>query len=130
MTKWASTAVLAPSLQFLVDNVKSISLCAGAPANYSQADTTGANVLAKTSVSSAIFSITTNSSGLILVMSSVTGITVSATGVADHLALYTTEGGTTALYFVTELATQALPSTSNTVNLSSVVIGLSTAGVQ
>lgn len=130
MTKWASTAVLMPSLQFLVDNVKSVSICAGAPTNFAEADTTGNKVLAKSSCSSALFTITTNSSGLICVMAGIAGITVAATGVADHVALYSTQAGTTALFFVTQVATQALPALGNTVTLSSVVIGLSTAGVQ
>jgi hypothetical protein len=45
-------------------------------------------------------------------------IAVSATGVADHIALFST-GASAVLYYVTECATQALPSTANTVTINS-----------
>lgn len=83
-----------------------------------------ANCLAMTTITSATtdLEITTSSSGLKLIVGSKTGIAVNTTGVADSVAVFSTQSSI--VYAYTTCAQQTLGSTSNTVTLSSWTITL------
>lgn len=111
MAKTVHDDVLDGALDVIKQNVKSMSACAGQPANAAAA----AAGLAIVSVSSDDFSIADDSTvgGRKVTVAQKATVAVVSTGVADHVALYSTAADK--IYYITTCSSQALTSTANTV---------------
>lgn len=112
MAKTVHDDVLHGAFNILRENAKSMSVCAGQPANAAAAS----SGLAIVAVSSDDFTIADSSvSGRKVTIAQKATIAVATTGVADHVALYSTV--TNKIYYITTCSSQALTSTSNTVTI-------------
>ena len=106
-------AMLDAAFDYIRANVTQMTICTTQPTTYSQG--LSVNVLAAVTMASTDITTTPgDTSGRKMHVGSETGITVDASGTANHIALVDTDN--TNLLFVTTSTTQALTS-GNTVNI-------------
>jgi len=104
MAAFASSLFADAALSTILNNVDVIAVCSGQPLSYTSAFNyigSGGQALAKSNASGADFTIAAATSGRQLTVGSKTGVSVTVSGVADHVVLLTTTGsilryGTTA----------------------------------
>ena len=106
MAKAASSIALDGLSSVVINNSTSMSVCALQPANSSQASS--ANALAVVSMSTTADYTKSGASSRVVTVSSKGGVTITKTGTADHIALFSTT--TNVLYLVTTCSSQALSS--------------------
>ncbi len=112
MAKVVHDDVLDGALQVLVDNAAKMAVCAGQPADVAACE----GGLAIVAMSTGDFTIGNGStSGRKVAVAEKATVAVAATGVADHVALYST--ATNKVYFITTCSSQALTSTANSVTI-------------
>lgn len=85
MSKWQIDAMLDAALSVIKDQATSISLCNAQPADRNEA--IGSSNLAMSAVDPGFFTIGDATDGRRAVVSQVADITVSATGIATHVAV-------------------------------------------
>lgn len=115
MAKWSNDAMLDTALQYIRNNVKKTCVLTAQPTL--RAHCTAATVLALTTISTTMTIGNGDLSGRKITIPQAATIAVNATGVASHVALYSTVAGSTGLHYVTQCSTQALTSTSNQVTI-------------
>lgn len=112
MAKVVHNDVLDGALDIIKQNVKKMAVCAGEPADVAACEA-GLAIVAMTSD---LFTIGEGAtSGRKVAVTEMATIAVAATGVADHVALYST--GANKVYFITTCSSQALTSTANSVTV-------------
>lgn len=122
MAKFQRDQMLDAALSTIRENVKQVTVCSGQPATYDQAAQvkSGASgfYLAKTNTSANSFAALADgdSSGRKLTVNQHTGLTVSATGGGNHVALLSSAAAST-LWYVTTATSQTL-TTGNTLTIS------------
>jgi hypothetical protein len=129
MAKTCSTAVLDAALNVITGAVTRICVCKGEPVSATNAENTAQNGIANTTCTVGGGSLTIGASsvtGKKIDVSAFTGLTVGSTGVADTICLIST-GATGVIYWQTTCATQAITSTSNTINVGAFIIRISDA---
>jgi hypothetical protein len=111
MAKWSNDTVMDTALSALRENVKQIAVCEGQPAGYDSAVTQGAQMLALTAVSGASFAALADgdTNGRKMTVNQHSGLTVSATGGGNHIALLSSAAAST-LWYVTTATSQSLTS--------------------
>ena len=114
MAKSQNDLMLDAAFEWVNDLVTRINVCATQPTTYAEATST--NMLAQTDVitSTEITLANGDTNGRKMTVASQTGLSVSTSGTADHIALTGSTGST--LLLVTTCTTQAL-TTGNTVNI-------------
>jgi hypothetical protein len=115
MAKWTNDALLDTALQYIRNNVKKICVLTAQPTLLSECS--AATVLAVTTVNTAMTIQDGVVSGRRITIPICATVAVATTGVATHVALYSTVGGSSGLHYVTQCSTQALTSTSNQVTI-------------
>ncbi|WP_321397373.1 hypothetical protein [Emcibacter sp.] len=91
MAKKVDDSVLDAALNEIGNNCDLMTVCAGEPAGYAEANSGGANFLADAAMSVADFSLTDGDvSGRKISVASKSGILVDQGGIADHVALLDT----------------------------------------
>ncbi len=114
MAKYQNDLMLDAALDWVRARVTRECVCSTQPTTYAQAITTY-NLATKTGVTSTMLTVGNgDTNGRKVHMSSQTGLTVSVTGTAAHVALVGSSGST--LLLVTTCTTQSL-TTGNTVNI-------------
>ena len=122
MAKSCASAVLDAALQYLEDNVDRISVCEGQPTTYEHATSTKGTATGKSLAISSTPTFTGPGAGdgggssRKTTVDEEAGMTVDASGDADHIAL--AKSGTTALLYVTTCTLQTLTA-GNTVTAPS-----------
>ena len=116
MAKFCASTVLDAGLKVVSENCNKISVCSALPTNVAEADSTANYRLAVTTISTATFTLGAGDvSGRKITIAQQSSIAIDKTGVATHIALYSTVSGV--LYYVTMCTTQNLASTSNKVTI-------------
>lgn len=116
MAKSATSYIFEQGLDYVEQNAKRLFVNTSDPATYAEASSTGQQMLAEHTLTSADFTITTGDvSGYKVRMSSQTTFAISASGTASHVTVATTS----TLIFVTTCTTQAL-TTGNTVSVPAI----------
>jgi hypothetical protein len=115
MAKFQNDTMLDAALSTIRENVRIITVCSGQPANFSTAfnlkGATG-NALARltqTSANSFAALADGDTNGRKLTINAHSGLTVSATGGGDHVALLSSAGAST-LWYITTATSQTLTS--------------------
>ena len=115
MARKTADVVLDAPLDYIANNATKMIACAGEPASYTAA--TGSANLAEVSVSSADFTKSDGDiSGRKATVASKAGVSVTADGTADHVAIV--DDNTSALLYVTVATAQTLTS-GNTMDFQS-----------
>lgn len=116
-----STLFLDPALLIIKNNVNYVALCSSKPVNYVQAMST--YKLASAAISSGDFTGPADgySSGRSLTIALKSGISVTATGVANYIAYV--NNGTSTLYYVKRTSQISL-TVGGTVSIPAVIIGI------
>ena len=114
MAKFANDAVMDAALDQIKNNGKVISVCSGQPTGYDDGFLQkggGGRMLAKVTVSAGSFTgpVNGDTSGRKLTVNAHSGITVSATGGGNHVAVLSSAAAST-LYYVTTATSQSLTS--------------------
>lgn len=114
MAKYQNDLMLDAAFEWVNDRATRLNVCATQPTTYAEATST--NMLAQTgALTSTEFTVTDgDTNGRKLHVASQTGLSVTTSGTADHIALTGSSGST--LLLVTTCTTQAL-TTGNTVNV-------------
>jgi len=113
MAKYQNDLMLDAAFDWVRARVTKINVCSTQPTNYTQATST--YMLAQGTLTSTGITVTNgDTNGRKMRIASKTGLTVSVTGVAAHIALSGSTGST--LLLVTTCTTQQL-TTGNTVNI-------------
>src|SRR5512139_194810 len=113
MAKYQNDLMLDAAFDWVRARVTGISVCSTQPTTYTQAYTT--YMLAKTTMTSTGLTVADSTgSGRKVTMQAKSGVSVTASGTAAHIALFGSTGST--LLLVTTCTTQALTS-GNTVNI-------------
>lgn len=113
MAKMASSGVLDGTLEIVRKGCTGMSVCAGAPGTASAASS--ANMLAQVTMTTGTGDYTLSGvSSRAMEVAAKAGVSIAVTGVADHVALYST---TLSVLFVTTVSSQALAS-GGTVDIS------------
>lgn len=115
MAKWAHDDMLDTALQYIRNNAKSICVLTAQPTLLSEC--VAATVLAFTTLNTAMTIQDGVVSGRRITIPIAATVAVNATGVASHVAIYSTVTGSSGLHYVTQCSTQALTSTSNQVTI-------------
>ena len=117
MAKFCSSAVLNAACTHIRDNVAKVAVCTSASTNT--VASVQANLIAETTLTtgaSTSWTIADSSvSGRKITMTAQSSITVSATGVAQRVALYSSVSDL--VYYVTECTTQAITDVANKVTI-------------
>ena len=117
MAKKVHDDVLDGALSFIVDKCDRMTVCAGEPASFAEADEGGARHLATAAMASADFTVSDGAtSGRQVVVAQKGGVTVAQSGSVDHVALLDTAGSR--LLYVTTCAAQVLTA-GNSITLGS-----------
>ena len=119
MAKFCSSNILNAAATVIRDNCAKIAVCTTVSIT-NVAEAQGAMLAETTLTTGASTSFTIadgDVSGRKITISQQSSIAVASTGVAGQIALYTTVGGSTVLYYLTNCTTQALASTSNKVTI-------------
>ena len=114
MAKLVPDSIMDLMLDVIRARITGISVCSTQPTTYAQAYTTYALAKKTTLTSTALTKTDGDTSGRKVAMAAQSGLTVSTTGTAAHVAWFGSTGST--LLFVTTCTTQAL-TTGNTVNI-------------
>ncbi len=114
MAKFARDAVMDAALSTIQENVTQITVCSGQPTTYDDAwllKGGGGKALARSASSAGSFAALANgdSSGRKMTVNQHSGVTVSATGGGDHVALLSSATVST-LWYVTTATSQTLTS--------------------
>ncbi|MCL4295677.1 MAG: hypothetical protein KJ077_08115 [Anaerolineae bacterium] len=115
MAKWANDSVMDAALAYIADNGDRVDVCSGQPANYAGiAAVTLANVALTLGAGNGDYTLGNgDSSGRKLTVAEQTGVSVTGSGTATHIAI---SNGSDTLLYVTTCTSQALTA-GNTVNL-------------
>ena len=108
MAKAASSIVLNGSLDILRLQATKMTACAGQPANSCQASS--ANMLASVALTTASDIALSGASSRIGTVAAKSGVTITNTGVADHIAIFSTVTASSLVLFVTTCSSQSLSS--------------------
>lgn len=118
MAKYADDAIMDAALDNLINNADQLVVCAGQPANYSDATTdngSGGNALGETAVGAGDFTKADgDTSGRKVTVAAQSGITVDADGTADHVAII--DDTNTTLKLVTTLSSSQAVSAGGTMD--------------
>jgi len=108
MAKFQIDAMLDTSLQYVEDQTDQMCICSGQPASFDAAvGNTGTQNLAVATIVSTAFTIANgDASGRKTTVAQQTGVSVTTTGTADHVALVNTTAST--LIYVTTASSQAV----------------------
>lgn len=115
MAKWCNDAMLDTALQYIRNNAKKICVLTAQPTLLTEC--TAATVLAMTTLNTAMTIGDGDVSGRKITIPQAATVAVQTTGVASHVALYSSAAGSSGLHYITQCSTQALTSTSNQVTI-------------
>jgi hypothetical protein len=118
MAKFADDGIMDAALDNLINNADKLVVCAGQPANYSDATTdtgSGGNALGETAIGTGDFTKANgDTSGRKVTVAAQSGISVDVDGTADHVAII--DDTNTTLKLVTTLSSSQSVSAGGTMD--------------